>query len=103
MDSLEDAVKKEDGGLFTANRFYSVHVHVSGMLSCLINRSSQWHVYIHVIFKLVLASVLNLQRKNNRVICLSYAVGYYQDNKQIHLHNVTLAKQNAVWFKLCKK
>lgn len=69
-DSLEDAVKKEDGGLFTANRFYSVHVHVSGMLSCLINRSSQWHVYIHVIFKLVLASVLNLQRKNNRVICL---------------------------------
>lgn len=39
-DSLEDAVKK-DGGLFTANRFYSVHVHVSGMLSCLISRSSQ--------------------------------------------------------------
>lgn len=90
-DSLEDAVKKEDGGLFTTNRFYSVHVHVSGMLSCLINRSSQWHVYIHVIFKLVLASVLNLHRKNNRVIC-----------KQIHLHNVTLAKQNEVSFKLCK-
>lgn len=27
--SLEDAVKKEDG-LFTANRFYSVHIHASG-------------------------------------------------------------------------